>query len=70
MDARKIAEYAAAYSAGVIIEDQLLEMFDDKIVAVILAEATTITASASGVITDTMDTAFDAVESVTDIFDW
>ncbi len=67
MNERDIAKLAALIASGAITEDMLLEQLGDQsLVNEVLAVvgATAVTAAASGLIEDAVDTTFDVVDDL------
>lgn len=64
---RDIAKLAALFAAGLIVEDELLELLGEESLVnevVALAGATVVTGAAKGIIEDTVDVGLDIVDSV------
>lgn len=73
MDAREMAKYAAKVSAGVMVEEELIEIIgDDSIVSEIMAlsGAAVVVGVASEVIDDTVDTVLDIVDDLNPFSGW
>ena len=72
MNDRDIAKYAAQVAVGTITGNELLDLLGDESVVneiLAIAGATAITTAASDLIDDTVDTAFDVVDSINP-FNW
>lgn len=63
---RDIAKYAALVATGVMVEDELSEMFGESVVADIMAftGASVITGAVGGIVNDTVDEVFDIVDDL------
>lgn len=73
MDAREISKYAAKVAAGVMVEEELIEIIgDDSIVSEIMAlsGAAAVVGATSELIDDTVDTVLDIVDDLNPFSGW
>ncbi len=70
---RELTKLAALFAAGLILEDELLEMLGDENLVnqvISMSGATVAVGATKGLIEDGVDTAFDVVDSVNPFKDW
>lgn len=64
---RELAKLAALFAAGLVVEDELLELLGEESLVnevIAMSGAVAVTGAAKGLIEDTVDTTLDVVDSL------